>query len=30
MAKTTDPNARLDASGVGYVTFALEIRRSFD
>jgi len=24
MAKKTDPNARLDASGVGYVTFALE------
>ena len=24
MAKQTDPNARLDASGVGYVTFALE------
>ena len=24
MAKKTDPTARLDASGVGYVTFALE------
>ncbi len=24
MAKETDPNARLDASGVGYVAFAVE------